>query len=58
MAWDDVQGFFKVMGTYDFSASYDSTPPYGPTHHYQDHPSGQYTADLYWDGQQDRVRWV
>jgi len=50
VAWDDVQGFFKVTGTYDFSVDYDSTPPLGATHHYQDHSSGQYTADLYWDG--------
>jgi hypothetical protein len=50
VAWDDVQGFFKVAGTYDFSVDYDSTPPLGPTHHYQDHSSGRYTADLYWDG--------
>jgi hypothetical protein len=49
VAWDDVQGFFKVTGTYDFSVDYDSTPPLGPTHHYQDHSSGRYTADLYWD---------
>jgi len=50
VAWDDVQGFFKVTGTYDFSVDYDSMPPIGPTHHYQDHSSGHYTADLYWDG--------
>jgi len=50
VAWDDIQGFFKVTGTYDFSVDYDSTPPLGPTHHYQDHSSGQYTADIYWDG--------
>jgi hypothetical protein len=50
VAWDEVQGFFKVKGTYDFSVDYDSTPPYSPTRHYQDHSSGQYVADMYWDG--------
>ena len=49
VAWDDIQGFFKVTGTYDFSVEYDSTPPFSPTRHYQDHSSGQYVADLYWD---------
>src|SRR5207253_7478890 len=42
VAWDNVQGFFKVKGTYDFSVDYDSTPPLSPTRHYQDHSSGQY----------------
>ncbi len=50
VAWDDVQGFFKVTGTYDFSVDYASTPPLSPTRHYQDHSSGQYVADLFWDG--------
>jgi hypothetical protein len=50
VAWDDVQGFFKVTGTYDFSVDYNSTPPLSPTRHYQDHSSGQYIADLFWDG--------
>jgi len=50
VAWDEVQGFFKVTGSYDFSVDYDSTPPYSPTRHYQDHSSGQYIADLFWDG--------
>ena len=50
VVWDDVQGFFKVKGAYDFTVDYDSTPPYSPTRHYQDHSSGQYVADLYWDG--------
>jgi hypothetical protein len=50
VAWDDVQGFFKVSGTYDFNVDYDSTPPYSPTRHNQDHSSGRYVADLYWDG--------
>jgi hypothetical protein len=50
VAWDEVQGFFKVTGTYDFSVDYDSTPPLSPTRHYQDHSSGQYIADLFWDG--------
>ncbi len=50
VAWDDVQGFFKVTGTYDFSVDYDSTPPLGAAHHYQDHSSGRYIADLFSDG--------
>jgi hypothetical protein len=48
--WDSRQGFYKVGGNFDFSVDYDSTPPYSPTRHYQDHSSGEYTADLYWDG--------
>lgn len=50
VVWDDVQGFFKVTGTYDFGVDYDSTPPLSPTRHYQDHSSGQYVADMFWDG--------
>jgi hypothetical protein len=50
VAWDDVQGFYKVRGAYDFSVDYDSTSPLSPTRHYQNHSSGPYTADLYWDG--------
>lgn len=50
IAWDSTQGFYKVSGKFDFSVDYDSTPPYSPTRHYQDHSSGPYTADLYWDG--------
>jgi hypothetical protein len=50
VAWDGAQGFFRVTGTYDFTVDYDSTPPYSGTRHYQDHPSGQYVADLFWDG--------
>ncbi len=50
VAWDSKQGFYRVTGTFDFSVDYDSTPPLSPTRHYQDHSSGPYTADLYWDG--------
>ena len=50
VAWDGTQGFYRVTGNYDFSVDYDSTPPYSPTRHYQDHSSGRYVADLYWDG--------
>lgn len=50
VSWDGAEGFFKVTGNFDFSVDYDSTPPLSPTRHYQDHSSGQYTADLYWDG--------
>ena len=50
IVWDSTQGFYKVSGNFDFSVDYDSTPPYSPTRHYQDHSSGKYTADLYWDG--------
>jgi len=50
LAWDGQSEFFTVAGTFDFSVDYDSTPPFSPTRHYQDHSSGQYVADLYWDG--------
>ncbi len=50
LEWDAKQGFYRVSGSFDFSVDYDSTPPYSPTRHYQDHSAGQYTADLYWDG--------
>lgn len=50
IAWDSKQGFYRVSGSFDFSVDYDSTPPLSPTRHYQDQSSGQYTADLYWDG--------
>jgi len=50
VAWDSTQGFYRVTGNFDFSVDYDSTPPYSPTRHYQDRSSGQYIADLYWDG--------
>lgn len=50
VAWDGTQGFFRVAGNFDFTVDYNSTPQYGPTRHYQDHSSGQYTADIYWDG--------
>lgn len=50
VAWDGSRGIFTVSGTFDFSVDYDSSPPYSPTRHYQDHSSGQYLADLYWDG--------
>lgn len=50
IVWNGAQGFFQVSGSFDFSVDYDSTPPYSPTRHYQDHSSGQYLADVYWDG--------
>lgn len=50
IAWESDQGFYKVTSNFDFSVDYDSTPPLSPTLHYQDHSSGRYTADLYWDG--------
>lgn len=50
VTWGATQGFFKVSGNFDFTVDYDSTPPYSGTRHYQDHASGQYVADLYWDG--------
>jgi len=50
VTWDSTQGFYKATGNFDFSVDYDSTPPYSATRHYQDHSSGQYIADLYWDG--------
>ena len=50
VAWDATQGFYKVAGKYDFTVDYDSTPPYSPTRHYQGHSSGEYVADVYWDG--------
>lgn len=48
--WDGKRSVFTVAGGFSFSVSYDSSPPYSPTTHYQDHSSGQYLADLYWDG--------
>ncbi len=50
VAWDGVRGLFSVIGNFDFSVDYDSTPPYSPTRHYHDNSSGHYVADLYWDG--------
>lgn len=50
LVWDGHRGIFTVAGTFNFSVEYDSTPPFSPTRHYQDHSSGQYVADLYWDG--------
>jgi hypothetical protein len=50
VAWDATQGFYRVSGNYDFSVDYDSTPPLSPTRHYQDRSTGQYVADLYWNG--------
>jgi len=50
VAWDGGRGTFSVSGNFDFSVDYDSTPPYGPTRHYQDSTSGHYVADLYWNG--------
>jgi len=50
VAWDATQGFFTVTGNYDFAVDYNSTPPYTATRRYHDHTSGQYVADLYWDG--------
>jgi hypothetical protein len=52
IVWNGAQGFFQASGSFDFSVDYDSTPPYSPTRHYQDHSSGQYVADFYWDGKQ------
>jgi hypothetical protein len=49
-AWDGNRGAFTVRGNFAFTLDYDSTPPLGPTHHYQDHSSGKYVADLFWDG--------
>ncbi len=50
VAWDAAQGFYRVTGSYDFTVDYDSNAPYTPTRHFQDRASGQYIADLYWDG--------
>ena len=50
ITWNGAQGFFQVAGNFDFTVDYDSSPPYSPTRHYQDRSSGQYIADIYWDG--------
>jgi hypothetical protein len=50
LAWDGTRSLFTVAGTYEFTVDYDSTPTYSPTRRMHDSSSGQYTADLYWDG--------
>jgi hypothetical protein len=50
LAWDGKRSLFTVAGSYAFSVAYNSTPPYTPTQRIQDSSSGEFTADLYWDG--------
>jgi hypothetical protein len=49
-AWDGARAVFTVSGNYAFSVDYDSKPPISPTRRMHDTSSGQYIADLYWDG--------
>jgi hypothetical protein len=50
LAWDGKRSLFTVAGSYAFSVEYSSTPPYTPTRRIYDTSSGEFTADLYWDG--------
>ncbi len=50
VGWDGKQGLFTVAGNFTLSVDYTSTPPYGPPRKIHDSSSGQYVADLYWDG--------
>ena len=50
LAWDGKRSLFTVAGSYAFSVTYNSTPPYTPTQRIHDSSSGEFTADLYWDG--------
>ncbi len=50
VAWDGKRGMFTIAGNFAFSVRYTSAPPYGPSRTIQDSSSGQYIADLYWDG--------
>ncbi len=50
LAWDGTRAVFTVSGNYALSVAYDSSPPYSPTQQIHDTSSGQYIADLSWDG--------
>jgi len=50
LAWDGKRSLFTVAGSYAFSVEYNSTPPHTPTQRIHDSSSGEFTADLYWDG--------
>lgn len=50
VAWNSKRSIFTIAGNFAFSVDYDSTAPYSPTRRIHDTSSGQYTADLYWDG--------
>jgi len=50
LAWDGSRAVFTVSGTYDLSVVYNSSAPFTPTRRIHDTSSGQYIADLYWDG--------
>ena len=50
LAWDGKRSLFTVAGNYAFSVEYNSTPPHTPTQRIHDSSSGEFTADLYWDG--------
>ncbi len=50
LAWDGTRAVFTVSGNYALSVDYDSSPPLSPTRRIHDTSSGQYVADLYWDG--------
>lgn len=50
LAWDGKRSLFTVAGSYAFSVEYNSTPPYTRLERIHDSSSGEFTADLYWDG--------
>ena len=50
LAWDGSRAVFTVSGSYDLSVVYNSSAPFTPTRRIHDTSSGQYIADLYWDG--------
>lgn len=51
VAFDGNTGLFTVVGTYAMTATYDLADPYQATRHITDPDSGDYKADLFWDGQ-------
>ena len=51
VSFDGSRSLFQVTGTYSMTATFDETYPLQPTYHRVKTDSGNYTADLFWDGQ-------
>jgi hypothetical protein len=51
VAWDGDRSLFVVKGTYSLTASWTESPPFEPVQPKSQTRTGQYTADLFWDGQ-------
>lgn len=49
--WDGDHGYFQVTGSFAMAVTFDQDNPYLPTMHESATSTGQYKADLFWNGQ-------